>query len=185
MRAIAAVIGVAAALGLCVWGGTLTYDAIDSLADGARRGETRTPIPGATEVHLDEGKYVVFYEVDASSVAAAEDIAVPSLDLSIRRDGDGPALALDDYGSSFTVDSGGRAAKAALTVQLPSDGRYRINVSGRPQAADPAVVLGKPVTRRVLRLVLGLAAFLSGLGLGILVIAIVAGLAIRDRRAAT
>ncbi len=82
MRVIAAVIGVVAALGLCVWGGTLTYDAIDSLADGARRGETRTPIPGATDVELDEGKYVVFYEVDASTVLDADDIVVPSFDLT-------------------------------------------------------------------------------------------------------
>ena len=182
MRVLAAVLGIVAALGLCVWGGVLTYDAVDSLSDGARRGETRTPIPGATDVPLDEGKYVVFYEVDASSVADADDIAVPALDLTIRRDGDGPALALEDYGSDFTVDSGGRAAKAALTVEVPGDGRYRITTEGGEDAGDPSVVLGKPVTRRVLRLALGVAAFVAGLALGILVIAIVAGMAFRNRR---
>jgi hypothetical protein len=183
VRALAAAIGVVAALGLCVLGGVLTYDAIDSLADGARQGETRTPIPGSTDVHLDKGKYVVFYEVDASSVPDADSIAVPAFRLSIRRSGDGRALELEDYGSDFTVDSGGRAARAADTVRVPDDGRYRITTSGRPDDADPAVVLGRPVTRRVLRLVLGLATFVAGLALGLLVIAVVTGLALRRRRA--
>ena len=93
VRALAAALGVAAALGLCVWGGALTYDAIDSLTDGARIGETRTPIPGTTDVELDEGKYVVFYEVDASSVAGEDPIPVPGLIATIRRGGDGPPLA--------------------------------------------------------------------------------------------
>ena len=182
MRAIGAVIGVAAALGLCVWGGTLTYDAIDSLIDGARLGETRTPIPGTTDVELDEGKYVVFYEVDAGSVGEGN-VPVPSFTAMIQRSGDGPALSVKDYGSDFRVESGGRVGQAVSTVRIPSDGRYRIRAGGSPnEAADPAVVLGKPVTRRVLRLILGIAAFLGGLGLGILVITIVAGLAFRDRR---
>jgi len=180
VRALLAVIGVVAALALCMWGGTLAYDAIDSLADGARRGETRTPIPGVTDVELDEGKYVVFYEVDSSTVIDADAISVPPIDLAIRRGGDGPPLELDDYGSNFTVDSGGRAAKAAFTVSVPSDGRYRISASGDEESGS--VVLGKPVGRRILHLVLGVFAFLSGLALGILVVAIVAGLTIRDRR---
>jgi len=180
VRALLAVIGVVAALALCVWGGTLVYDAIDSLADGARLGETRTPIPGVTDVELDEGKYVVFYEVDSSTVVDAEAIVIPSLDLAIRRGGDGQPLELDDYGSNFTVEGGGRAAKAAYTVRVPADGRYRISTSG--EEGTGSVVLGKPVTRRVLNLVLGGAAFLAGIALGILVIAIVAGLSIRDRR---
>ena len=176
MRALLAVIGVLAALGLCVWGGTLVYDAIDSLADGARLGETRTPIPGSTDVELDEGKYVVFYEVTAGRVPDAATLEIPS----IRRGGDGPPLELDEYGSELTVDSGGRAARAAFTVRVPADGRYRITTSG--EEGSRSVVLGKPLTRRVLSLVLGGAAFLAGLALGILVIAIVAGLSIRDRR---
>jgi hypothetical protein len=182
VRALATVIGVLVSLALCVWGGVLAYDAVDSLTDGARIGETRTPIPGRTDIDLDEGKHVVFYEVSASSVPAAEDIVVPALDLSIRRGGDGRSLELEDYGSEFNVESGGRAAKAAFTVRIPGDGRYRITTSGSADAAQPAVVLGKPVTRRVLRLVLGLAAFVAGLALGILVIAVAAGLAFRDRR---
>lgn len=182
VRGLAAALGVAAALGLCVWGGTLAYDAIDSLTDGARIGETRTPIPGTTDVELDEGKYVVFYEVDASTTGDEERIPVPRLLTTIRRDGDGPPLEIDDYGGSFRVESGGRAAQAAATVRVPSDGRYRIAALGRADSADPAVVLGRPVTRRVLRLVVGLAALVAGLGLGILVIAVAAGLSLRAKR---
>jgi hypothetical protein len=181
VRALLAVIGVMAALGLCAWGGVLVYDAIDALTDGARIGETRTPIPGRTDVPLDEGKYVVFYEIATTSVPDVDDSSIPSFELVIRRDGDGPPLPLKGYGSDFTVESGGRTGRARYTVQIPTDGRYRITASGNPEGAQPAVVLGKPVTRRVLRLVLGAVAFIAGLALGILVIAIAAGLAIRDR----
>ena len=140
MRVLAAVIGVAAALGLCVWGGLLAYDATDSLVDGARMGETRTSIPGTTDVELEKGKYVVFYEVDASSVFGDGRIPVPPLGLSIRRGGDGPPLELKDYGTDFNVESGGRAAQAAHTIRIPSDGHYRIRASGQRAGADPAVV---------------------------------------------
>lgn len=182
MRATAAVLAGAAALALCAWGGTLAYGAIDSLTDGARIGETRTAIPGTTDAELDEGKHVLFYEVDSSTTTGDERIPVPPLRVTIRRSGDGPPLRLEDYGGSFRVESGGRAAQAAATVRIPSDGRYRITAAGRPDAADPAVVLGRPVTRRVLRLVLGLAAFVAGLALGVLVIAVAAGLALREHR---
>lgn len=184
MRVTASVLAVVAALTLCVWGGALAYDAIDSLTDGARIGKTRTPIPGTTDVELEKGKHVVFYEIDTSSVPDVDDSSLPAFDLRIRRGGDGAPLELDDYGSDFTVESGGRTARAALTVKVPSDGRYRIAASGRPDAGDPAVVLGRPVTRRVLRLVLGLAALVGGLALGTLVIAVTAVLALRKRQAA-
>jgi len=117
-------------------------------------------------------------------VAGDDRIAIPRFLVTIRRGGDGPPLAIEDYDSDFRVESGGRAAQAAATIRIPSDGRYRITASGRPDAADSAVVLGRPVTRRVLRLVLGLAAFLAGLALGTLVIAVAAGLSLRGHRQA-
>ncbi len=182
MRTIAAVLGVLAALALCAGGGVLAYDAADSLIDGARHGETRTPIPGATDVELDEGKYVVFYEVDSTSVGD-ENVPVPEFTLTIRRAGGGPPLKIEDYGSDFRVDSGGRVGQAVSTVRIPSDGRYRIRTTGTPVGDEPAVVLGKPVGRRVLRLVLGATLFVAGLAIGLLVVAIAAGLAYRNRRA--
>lgn len=182
VRATAAVIGVAAALGLCVWGGLLSYDAIDGLADGVRDGETRTPVPGLRHVELDKGKHVIYYEVDSSSVSG-DKVPVPEFRVAIRRAGEGPVLGVDDYSTDFHVDSGSREAQAALTVEIPSAGRYQIATSGEEGAGEPAVVLGRPITRRILRLVLGLTALAAGLALGILVIAVVAGLAIRGRRA--
>jgi hypothetical protein len=184
VRALAAVLGVAAAIGLCAWGGKLTYDAVDTLTDGARIGNTRTPVPGTTDVELEEGKHVIYYEVDAGSAAGEDPIPIPRLRVRVRRGGDGPPLAVDDYGSNFRVESGGRTAQAAATVRIPGDGRYRIRVSGRPVGADPAVVLGRPVTRRVLRLVLGLAALVAGFALGILVIVLTVVVSLRKRRAA-
>ena len=68
-------------------------------------------------------------------------------------------------------------------MRIPSDGRYRIRTTGTPVGDEPAVVLGKPVARRVLRLVLGATLFVAGLAIGLLVVAIAAGLAYRNRRA--
>ena len=91
------------------------------------------------------------------------------LELSIRRDGDGPPLPLEDYGGDFEVSSGGRTAKAWRTVEVPREGNYRISAGPEFRAAAPAIVLGRPVSGRVMRLILGIAALLAGLGLGALV----------------
>ncbi len=67
---------------------------------------------------------------------------------------------------------------------MPDEGRYRITARSGPERTTDAVVLGKPIARRILRLILGVMAFIAGLGLGLLVLAVATGLAIRDRRGA-
>ena len=127
-------IGVAAALGLCVWGGAahLRRDRLAHRRRADRRDAHADPRRHAT-CELDEGKYVLFYEVRCEQrVSATTSIPVPPA----RRErsaaaGDGPPLELDDYGSDFRVESGGRAAQAAAHGRgSPSEGRYRITASG-------------------------------------------------------
>ena len=177
-------LGALAAAALMVWGVSLSVDAIDALTGGARIGETRTPVPGTRYVELDERKYVVYYEVDSGFSGGFDespDVRIPHLEVTIRRNGDGPPLPLEDYDGSFDVSSGGRTGAAWRTLDVPQEGRYRISAGPEVRAAAPAVVLGRPVTGRVLRLVLGVAAFLAGLGMAALVAAIAIGLRVRAR----
>lgn len=120
-------------------------------------------------VELDAGKYTVFYEVEDGS--QGEELEVPPLELEIRGRRGGTPLELEGFSGDLDVTSGGRAATAVRTVRLPEDGRYRIRVSGHPDAASPAIVLGRPITGRVVRLLLAIAAIVAGLGLGALVLA--------------
>jgi hypothetical protein len=68
-------------------------------------------------------------------------------------------------GALAAISSGGRAAQAIATVEVPEDGRYEITVTDSADAPSPAVVLGKPITRRILRLVVGIAGSVVGLAL--------------------
>jgi hypothetical protein len=162
----------------------ITADAIGSWS-GARIGDTRTAVPGARDVRLDDVKYVVYYEVDEDSVPSsgdADDIPVPAgLRVSIRRGGDGRPLPLEQYGTSFRVTSGDRTARAVWTVEVPREGRYRIAAGAVPGAAEPAVVLGRPVGRRVVRLVVGIFGIVGGFVLAIVLGVIAVVLAIRRR----
>ena len=163
-----------------VVGVTITVDAVGSFSD-VRIGDTRTSIPGSREVELDEGKYVVFYEVDddVTTELGEGSLTVPPLDLAIRAPDAERPLDLDDYSGDFNVSTGGREAQAIATVEVPEDGRYEITVSSSADAPSPAVVLGKPITRRILRLGVGIAGIVAGLALLGLVGAIAVGFAVR------
>jgi len=67
---------------------------------------------------------------------------------------------------------------------VPEDGRFEITVTDSADAPSPAVVLGKPITRRILRLVVGIAGSVAGLALLGLVGALAIGFAVRGRKAA-
>lgn len=183
MRRVTLPLGALAAIALLVGGIGIAVDAGSKLFGGVRIGETRTPVPGARDAQLDSGRYTLFYEVDESSVesdgSGDSDVDVPPLEVTIRRGGDGPPLELEDYGGSFDVTGGGRAATAVRSVRVPESGRYRIRATSRRGAGSPAVVLGRPVLARILRLVVGIAAAFAGLALGALVVA--SALALRAR----
>ena len=175
-------LGALVAIVLTVVGVTRTVDAVRSFSD-VRVGDTRTPIPGEREVDLDEGKYVVFYEVPDEEVSEGDvgSVYEPPLDVRVRLP-DARPLDLDDYSGDFNVSTGGRAAQAIATVQVPEDGRYTLTVSGSADSPSPAVVLGKPITRRALRLIVGIAGSLAGLALLALASALAIGLAVRKPR---
>jgi hypothetical protein len=79
VRHLLLILGALAAIALTVVGVSATVDAIGSFSD-VRIGDTRTAMPGSREVELDEGKYVVFYEVSDEGVSGDSDnINVPGL----------------------------------------------------------------------------------------------------------
>ena len=182
MRLLLLIIGALAGMALVALGVVTTVDGIKGFSD-VRIEDTRTPIPGDREVELDAGKYVLFYEVSEESVSHLDqgEFPIPALDVTVRLAGDGSPLDLDDYSADFDVSSGGRAARAAATLEVPEDGTYEIAARTPARASEPAVVLGRPITRRVLRLIAGLAGVVAGLGMVALAAALGIGLAVRGR----
>ncbi len=177
--------GALAAIALAGVGVTTTVDAAGSLSD-VRIGDTRTGIPGEREVGLDEGKYVLFYEISGERIRESSDdsIYVPPLDVRVNPAGAARSLDLDDYSGDFNVSTGGREAQAIATIEVPADGRYEIEVRGAADAPSPTVVLGKPITPRILRLIVGIAGSAAGLALLVLVSALAIVFAVRGPKKA-
>lgn len=163
--------GAISALALLAIGVLLTADAAGSLSE-TRLGSTRTFVPGTRYVTLDARKYTVFYEIAASSSdeGSLDDLPVPALEVTIRRNGDEPPLRFEGYSGSFSIYSRGRGARAWRSVEVPEAGRYRIRTAGRAAEPEPAVVLGRPLTRRVLRLIVGIAGIVAGLAVAALTV---------------
>jgi hypothetical protein len=138
--------------------------------------ETRTPVPGSRVLELDGRKYNLFYEAEELPESGP-----PPFRVRIRPVGSDRLLDLDDYSGSFDI-SGGREATAFATVRVPRSGRYRVTTEGDPavQFREPAVLLGEPVVRRIVRIVasgvLALFSFTAG------VILLVVTLVRRSRR---
>jgi hypothetical protein len=133
-----------------------------------RIGATRTPVPGARDVRLDAGKYVIYYEAGTTGGIG---LARPR-GVSVRIETPSPAplpLPLRTYGGNFHTGSSKVDARAFLTVEIPRAGNYRIIVTGRSSqpivARNPRIVLGEPTGGKILRLVgagvLALLAFIA------------------------
>jgi hypothetical protein len=167
-----AIAGLVLLVALVVGGVTIAALAAVELPRGVLE-ETSTPIPGSDEVRLEARKYNVFY--DGSST----DEAIPPLRVLVTPAGGGAPLPLGDFGGSLNYGN----AQAIGTVEVPREGAYRISTAGGPGlAGDPSVVLGEPIGKRILQVVLGAAlAFLGLLGSILLV---VISLVRRRRRAA-
>jgi hypothetical protein len=131
-----------------------------------RIGATRTPVPGARDVRLDAGKYVIYYEAGTTGGIG---LARPR-GVSVRIQAPSAApLSLRTYGGNFHTGSSKVDALAFLTVDVPRAGNYRIIATGRSSqpivARSPRIVLGEPTGGKVLRLVgagvLALLAFIA------------------------
>jgi len=177
------VLGALAGIALTALGAATAAGAVDALGD-TRIGDTRITLPGSRSARLDEGKHVVYYEVEEDSVGDARDIAVPELQVLVRPEGSRRPLELDDYSAEFDVASGGRAARAVAAVEVPREGDYEITVAARSPAPGSTVVLGRPITGRIARLILGIAGAAGGLGLVALMAALAVARAVRQRREA-
>jgi hypothetical protein len=176
VRALLLILGGLAGLALLSVGSVRTIDAIGSLSD-VRIEETRTPVPGSRDAELGAGKHVVFSEVADDGDEGT--LPVPGLGVRIRAAGGSRSLPLEDYSGDFDVSGGGREAQAIATVDIPEEGRYTIVAGGGRGADQPGVVLGRPVTRRVLSVIAGVAGIVAGLGMVALAAALAAGLAMR------
>lgn len=154
--------------------------------DDALIEETRTPIPGKRVVRLEARRYNVFFGAGHISNPdrvgnALDDLEHSPLDIRIRAVGSDRLLQLDSYGGNFTT-GGDRDETAFATVRIPREGLYQVSVTSSADLpySSPAIALGEPIGRRVVRLVGGVivggVAFLGGLLL------LVVTLVVRSRR---
>jgi hypothetical protein len=136
-----------------------------------RIGATRTPVPGARDVRLDAGKYVIYYE--AGTTGGDIGLARPrGVSVHIQTPSAAP-LPLRTYGGNFHTGSSHVDARAFMTVEIPRAGNYRIIATGRSSqpivARSPRIVLGEPTGGKILRLVgAGVLALLAFIALCIL-----------------
>jgi hypothetical protein len=167
-------IGLPLAVGLlaaCVAAGLVVVERTVPKLHHTRIGATRTPVPGARDVRLDAGKYVIYYE--AGTTGGDISLARPrGVSVSIETPSSAP-LPLRTYGGNFHTGSSHVDARAFLTVEVPRGGNYRIIATGRSSqpivASGPRIVLGEPTGGKVLRLVgAGVLALLAFIALCIL-----------------
>jgi hypothetical protein len=134
--------------------------------------ETSTPVPGSREVRLEARKYNVFYD------GTSPEEPIPRMRVEVAPSAGGAALPLDDFGGNLNYGD----AQAIATVEPTRAGLYRITTEGEPSfASEPDVVLGEPIGKRILTVVLGAA--LAFLGLVGSILLIVISLLRRRRRA--
>jgi hypothetical protein len=171
-----ALIGWPLAVGLlagCLAAGLVVVKSTIPRLHHTRIGATRTPVPGARDVKLDAGKYVIYYE--AGTTGGDIGLARPR-GVSVRIETPSPAplpLPLRTYGANFHTGSSKVDARAFLTVEIPRAGNYRIIATGRSSepivARSPRIVLGEPTGGKILQLVgAGVLALLAFIALCIL-----------------
>jgi hypothetical protein len=155
------IVGLVLLVALVVAGATIAAVSATKLPRGVLE-ETSTPIPGSRVVQLDARKYNVFYD------GTSEQEAIPPIRVLVTPAGGGSALELDDFGGSLNFGD----AQAIATVEVPRSGRYRIATEDAPGLRpDASVVLGEPIGKRILRVVLGGAlAFAGFVGIVLLVV---------------
>jgi hypothetical protein len=162
-------IGLPLAVGLlaaCLAAGLLVVKHTIPELHHTRIGATRTPVPGARDVRLDAGKYVIYFEARTTGGIG---LARPrGVSVRIETPSRVP-LPLRRYGGNFHTGSSYVDARAFLTVEIPRAGSYRIIATGRSSQpiveSNPRIVLGEPTGGKILWLagagVLALLAFIA------------------------
>lgn len=142
-------------------------------------GFQRVPVPGQAELSFDEpGGYTVYFE----GLGAADDqVAIPSLSVSLAPVGGGEEVPVYPYGGSATYSVGGRSGRAVGTFRIDAPGRFLIRTQGNPEGGQAHVAVGPsftPVISRTLGLTIPavLVLFFGGAALAVVV-------AIRRRQA--
>jgi len=103
-------------------------------------GFQRVPIPGQAEVSFDRpGGYTVYFE---GLGAADEQVAIPSLSVSLVPVGGGAEVPVYPYGGAATYSVGGRSGRAVGTFRIDQPGRFLIRTMGNPEGGQAHVAVG-------------------------------------------
>lgn len=129
----------------------------------------RVAVPGATTLHLDDGRWVIYENV---SVRRADDptdngpISIGVNDVEVT-DPDGNELAIDDVTGAQTITRNGAFFVGAVEFHAPRSDDYTITVRGESAQAFVARALTDRIGRAALWVLLGVG------GLVLLVVGIV------------
>jgi hypothetical protein len=164
------IVGLVLLVALIAAGATIAAVSATKLPRGVLE-ETSTPIPGGRVVQLEARKYNVFYD------GTSENEPIPPLRVRVAPAGGGAPLQLEDFGGSLNYGD----AQAIASVEIPRSGRYRVVTEGSGSGLSSEVVLGEPIGKRILGVVLGGALVFLGFVGSVLLIVITV---VRRRRSA-
>jgi len=103
-------------------------------------GFQRVPIPGQAEMSFDKrGGYTVYFE---GLGAADEQVAIPSLSVSLVPVGGGAEVPVYPYGGSATYSVGARSGRAVGIFRIDEPGRFLIRTMGNPEGGQAHVAVG-------------------------------------------
>ena len=159
-----AVAGVAAAAVLALVGVVGLIDRIQEFQ--------RVAVPGAAELTLDAGGYVVYHEAPGVGGDGGNAVPVPQVTVTSAAD---RRLPLSNYQGGFTYDAGGHQGRAIATFRVEEPGSYQVRVDADGGSTGTVAVgpgLGWGFAGAV---VAALLVFFVSLGIGA-VIALVTGL---------
>jgi hypothetical protein len=139
----------------------------------------RVPIPGQSEVTLDEARgYTVYYE---GMGAGEETTSIPAFNISITPVGGGEEAQIRPYGSDELYNLAGHSGRAVGTFRIEEPGRFLVQTEGDPQSVQANVAIGTGIGGEIARTVLLTVPVVLVLFLGGVVLAVV--VAVRRGRA--
>jgi hypothetical protein len=112
-------------------------------------GFQRVPIPGEAELSFDApGGNTLYFE---GLGAADEQVALPSLRVSVAPVGGGGEVPVHSYSGSSTYSVGGRSGRAIGTFRIDAPGRFLIRTQGDLEGGQANVAVGSSIAPAIFR----------------------------------
>lgn len=133
--------------------------------DGITDGLTRVRAPGETELTLEEGEYIIFYEwsgeIDGESFSTSSEF--PGMEAAVF-DSDGSEIPVTSSPADFEYNWGGNSGFSVGEVDIPEDGDYVFSAEhlDPTNTQEYVLALGKDLPRSTVLLVVGIIGMAAG-----------------------